>query len=79
MDSTQISVPTHKDRNHRSYAIREWRCIDGDLTCLRVYVPYEGREEPKNFGGTKALIVGSSTECRGMQDETFFGSATLTR
>jgi len=47
MDSTQFSMPTHKDRNRRSYAIREWHCIDGGLTCLRVYVPYESREEPE--------------------------------
>jgi hypothetical protein len=57
MDLTQINVPTHKDRNHRSYAIREWRCIDGELTCLRVYVPYERREETKSFQQRDWLTV----------------------
>jgi hypothetical protein len=56
MDSTQISVATHKDRNHPSYTVREWRCIDGELTCLRVYVPYERREEPKSLGGAKSQL-----------------------
>jgi hypothetical protein len=58
MDRTQISVLTHKDRNHRAYAIREWRCVDGELTCLRVYVPYESREGPENLGGGKSLNYG---------------------
>jgi hypothetical protein len=58
MNSTQFSAPTHNDRNHRSYAIREWRCIDGELTCLRVYVPYEGREQPRKLGRGKSLNCG---------------------
>jgi hypothetical protein len=62
MDSKQISVPTPKDRNHSSYVIREWRCSDGELTCLRVYVPYERREEPESSGGAKVSIVGSTPE-----------------
>ena len=48
MDSTQTSLPPHKDRKHRSYAIREWRCIDGELTCMRMYVPYKSEEEPES-------------------------------
>ena len=37
------------DKRYRRCAIREWRCIDGELTCLRVYVPCEGRERPEGF------------------------------
>jgi hypothetical protein len=47
MNSTRIGVPTSKNRNDFAYAIREWRCIDGELTCLRVYVPYaKSSEQP---------------------------------
>jgi hypothetical protein len=62
MGSTQTSVPTHKDRNHRSYAIREWRCIDGELTCLRAYVPYERREEPERSQQSDWLTVNAEAQ-----------------
>jgi hypothetical protein len=62
MGPTKASVPTHKDRNHGSYAIREWRCIDGELTCLRDYVPYERREEPKSSQQPDWLTVNAEVE-----------------
>ncbi len=32
------------DQERGWYATRVWHCSDGELTCERVYVPYESRE-----------------------------------
>ena len=49
MVSSEHIALRHGDQQHRWYAIREWCCVDGELTCLRVYVPCDGREGPKGF------------------------------
>jgi hypothetical protein len=63
MDLTQFSKPINKGRNHRSYAVREWSCIDGELTCSRVYVPCEGREGPESFGQPDLLRPSFAVLC----------------
>jgi len=49
MVSSEHNALRHEDQRHRWCAIREWCCVDGGLTCLRVYLPYESREEPEGF------------------------------
>ncbi len=31
------------------YATRAWHCRDGELTCVRVYMPYERSEGPEHL------------------------------
>ncbi len=31
------------------YATRVWHSINGELTCARLYVPYERREDPEHL------------------------------
>jgi len=49
MVSSEHTALRHGDQQPRRYAIREWCCVDGELTCLRVYVPCEGREGFEGF------------------------------
>jgi hypothetical protein len=49
MVSSEHTALRHGDQLHRRYAIREWCCVDGELTCFRVYVPCEAREGPEGF------------------------------
>ena len=49
MVSTEQTALRHVDQRRRRYAIREWCCVDGELTCLRVYVPCEGQEGHEGF------------------------------
>jgi hypothetical protein len=49
MASSEHTALRHGDQLHRRYAIREWCCIDGELTCFRVYLPSEGRDRPEGF------------------------------
>ena len=42
MVSSEHNALRHEDQRHRWCAIREWCCVDGELTCFRVYVPCEG-------------------------------------
>ena len=41
------TVPTYGDHERRRYATRVWHSIDGELTCVRLYAPYERREDPE--------------------------------
>lgn len=49
MVSSEHTALRHGDQQPRRYAIREWCCVDGELTCLRVHVPCEGREGFESF------------------------------
>ena len=49
MVSSEHIALRHGDQQHRWYAIREWCCVDGELTCFRVYLPIEGRDGPEGF------------------------------
>ena len=49
MVSSEHAALRHGDQRHRRNAIREWCCVDGELTCLRVYAPCEGREGFESF------------------------------
>jgi len=49
MVSTEHTALRPGDQMHRRYAVREWCCVNGELTCLRVYVPCEGLELPEGF------------------------------
>ena len=44
MASSEHAVPRRGDQQRRWSATREWYCSGGELTCVRVYVPYESRE-----------------------------------
>ena len=65
------------DKRYRRCAIREWRCIDGELTCLRVYVPCEGRERPEGFEQTDLLTA--DTELAERANKTAQGRPTFPR
>jgi len=49
MISSEHTALRHGDQLYRRYAIREWCCVDGELKCLRVYVPCDGREISEGF------------------------------
>jgi hypothetical protein len=38
---------TYADQKRRWYATRVWHCSDGELTCVRVCMPYESSEGPE--------------------------------
>ena len=48
MVSSEYTLPTNSDQKRRWYATREWHCSGGELTCVRVCVPYESCESLGN-------------------------------
>jgi len=42
--NNEHTMQTYGDQERRWYATKVWYYSDGELTCERVYVPYESRE-----------------------------------
>jgi len=64
MVSSEHNALRHGDQLHRGYAIREWCCVDGELTCFRVYLPIEGRDGPEGFKQPDVLTAGTELAAR---------------
>jgi len=47
--NNEDTVQRSADQRHGWYATRVWHSIDGELTCVRLYVPYERREDPERL------------------------------
>lgn len=77
MVSSEHTALRHGDQQHRRYAIREWCCLDGELTCLRVYVPYEGREGPEGF--EQPDLLAADAELAEQPNKTVQGRPTFPR
>ena len=77
MVSSEHTALRHGDQLHRRYAIREWCCVDGELTCFRVYLPIEGRDGPEGFEQPDVLTAG--TELAERPNETVRGRPTFPR
>jgi hypothetical protein len=74
MVSSEHTALRHGDQLHRRYAIREWCCVDGELTCFRVYLPIEGRDGPEGFEQPDVLTAG--TELAERPNKTVQGRRT---
>jgi hypothetical protein len=77
MVSSEHTALRHGDQLHRRYAIRKWCCVDGELTCFRVYVPCEGRAVPEGFEQPDLLTAGAELAER--PNETVQGRPTFPR
>ena len=77
MVSSEHTALRHGDQLHRRYAIREWCCVDGELTCFRVYLPIEGRDGPEGFEQTDLLTA--DTELAERANKTAQGRPTFPR